>query len=446
MGKTITLIFILFLGAVTYFAIFNQEEVTVILYKNLQYQLPMFVLVLISSIIGALLMLIIYTIRDTRRLIGNIQMQKRQKRQEKIQNLYSRAIGAINSGKTEVATDALKEILNEDPGNLQALLRLGEIALESKDIKGAQEYFKKALASDPENVEALLNLIKVKEEIGVDDEALSYIDELLEKDPDNIVARYKKRKILERNGRWDDLVYLQKELIKNIQSESEKKMEQKLLVGYKYEAGRESLESGRIEKAKKAFKNAIKLNKDFVPAHLGLAEVMIREGSTEDAINYLEKIYQQYKSLIILARLEDLLIRIGEPSRLIRVYKNSLAERPGDNILKFFLAKLYYRLEMLDDALSTIQSIENPGSIPEIAKIKGGIYLKRGEYEKASEEFKSVLDMKKTLRLPYCCSVCGETEDEWSGRCPSCGNWNTYYFNIHGVCKVDNNIARGMKK
>ena len=436
MGKLITLIFILFLAVIAYFAVLNRETITIVVTKDLIYEIPKIALVLISATAGALLMLIVYTIRDTRRLIENIQIQKRHKKQEKVQALYSRALGAVYAGKTEVAQEALKEILSEDPMNVQALLRLGEIAIEAKDFKKAQDYFKRALSSDPENVETLLNLVKLKELMGEYEEALNFIDKILENDPDNITALYRKREILERLGRWDDLVYLQKGIIKTSHNEADRKREQKVLIGYKYEYGRESLEAGELEKAKKAFRTVIKLDRDFTPAHLGLAEVMVQEENIEDAINYLEKFYQQHKSMIVLARLEDLLLNIGEPSRLIRLYKNSLAENPSDNVLKFFLAKLYYRLEMLDDALEIIQGIENPSAFPEIAKIKGEIYLKRGQPEKAAEEFRSFLNMKRSLRLPYCCANCGHTSDEWAGRCSSCGKWNTYYFNIHGTCKV----------
>ncbi|VAX34054.1 hypothetical protein MNBD_NITROSPIRAE03-368, partial [hydrothermal vent metagenome] len=71
MGKLITLIFILFLGLIAYFAVLNRETVTVLVTNNLAYEIPKIALVLISATAGALLMLIIYTIRDTRRLIDN---------------------------------------------------------------------------------------------------------------------------------------------------------------------------------------------------------------------------------------------------------------------------------------------------------------------------------------------------------------------------------------
>ncbi len=436
MGKVITLIFIVFLGIIAYLALLNREPVSLSITQDVVYEIPKIALILISVTAGAFLMLVVYTMRDTKRLIGNIQTQKMQKRKEKIQNLYARALNALHSGRPDVAVNALKDILSVDPGNVQALLRLGEVHMDAGDYKRAMDCLKRALSSDPENTETLLSLVRIKEMTKAYEEAIAYADDILESDPKNIAALYKKRKLLEKLGRWDDLVYLQKGLLRNAGSEEERQKEQSLQIGYKYESGRESLESGNIEKAKKTFRAVIKLKKDFIPAHLGYAEVMIQEGNTEDAINYLERVYTERKSMIILARLEDLILGVGEPMRLINLYKKSIAGNPSDNVLKFFLAKLYYRLEMLDDALEMTGAIENPLAFPEITKIRGGIFMKRGQFEKASGEFRSALNMRMTLKIPYCCANCAYISDDWSGRCPSCGEWNSFFFNIHGACKL----------
>ena len=180
----------------------------------------------------------------------------------------------------------------------------------------------------------------------------------------------------------------------------------------------------------------VRLEKDFVPATLGLAEVLLREGETEEAINLLEKSYEETFSMIILARLEDLLINVGEPGRLLRIYKNSLSRNRQNPSIKFFLGKLYYRLEMIDDAFDTLLSIDTGStSYPEFYQLMGSLYLKRHQPEKAVEEFRKALDMKVALKIPYCCKECGNASSEWSGRCDSCKKWNTLQFNLDGACK-----------
>jgi lipopolysaccharide biosynthesis regulator YciM len=130
------------------------------------------------------------------------------------------------------------------------------------------------------------------------------------------------------------------------------------------------------------------------------------------------------------------LINIGEPSRLIRTYRSSVSSNPQNDMLRFFLGKLYYRLEMIDDALETLSSPEMSDSYPELHQLMGELYIRRSQCDEAVAEFRKSINMKKTFRLPYICGVCGHSSEDWSGRCSECGNWNTFQFNLHGTDKA----------
>lgn len=437
MGKLAILIFVLFLAVLGYFAILNKEPITITVTPKNIYEIPKIALILLSSAVGALAMLLVFMIRDTRRFIENWQYQRKQKKEAKAQDLYSKALNALLAQKEEEARDALEGVLVEEPEHLDALLRLGDIAASEENYQKALTYYQKALSLNPQNLEALFSIEKIMETTGRWADALNYVEEVLDIDPDNLTALYRKRAILERDDKWDELVYLQKTILKHEHTERDRQREQMNLLGYKYEYGRHSLENGELEKAKKAFRTLLRIDRNFMPAYLGLAEVILREGESEDAVNFLEKSYEQTSSMIILARLEDLLISLGEPSRLIRLYKDHLSKNPQNYILRFFLGKLYYRLEMIDDAFETFTYVDaGAAAYPELHQLLGNLYLRRNQCERAVEEFKKAIDMKKALRLPYCCSTCRYSSQEWSGRCPSCNNWSTYQFNLYGTCKV----------
>ncbi len=154
-------------------------------------------------------------------------------------------------------------------------------------------------------------------------------------------------------------------------------------------------------------------------------------------MNLIEKSYENTHAAILLARLEDLLISLGEPSRLISIYKSSISKRPADPVTKFFLGKLFYRLEMVDDAMETLNSIDTSVlSTPEFYSLRGELHLKRNQVAKALDEFRRACGIKQPPGLPYCCSQCGFTFDDWSGRCPHCSEWNTYTIDLYGTCKV----------
>jgi len=437
MSKIYVSIFIIFLGAIALFATFNQEVTTIKIPFGETYEIPKVALLLLSSAVGALAILIIFAVRDTKKFLSNWQYQKRQKREEEIKELYSKALDSLLAQDQDQAKELLNSVLTKGPEHISALLRLGDIALAEEDFQKAADYYRKARDLDTQNLETLFSLVRLKERTDRWADALNYIDDILEIDEGNLSALYKKRTILEKQSRWDDLVSLQKIILKKEHTEKNRNRERNNLVGYKYEYGRQGLENGDLEKAKKAFRTVLRLEKDFIPATLGLAEVLLREGESEEAVNILEKSYEQTESLIILARLEDLLISLEEPDRLIRIYKNSLLRNPKDPLIKFLLGKLYYRLEMIDDAFDTLESIDTGGSAyPELHQLMGMLYLKRNRSERAAQEFKKALDLKMALRLPYACKECGHTSQEWSGRCENCKRWNTFQFSLDGSYKV----------
>ncbi len=435
MGKMSIFILVLFLGGLSLFAVYNEESITVTIPFGAIYEVPKFAVVLFSIAGGILVSLIFFAIRDTKKFIDNWQYQKKQKQEMKAQGLYSKAVNAILAHNVDAAREALEDILAEDPDHIDALLRLGDTYAEEEDFQKANTYYQKAKMINPENLETLFAIEGVLEKTARWSEALKYIEDILEIDDENLSAMYRKRDILEKQGRWDDLVYLQKSILKNEHTEKDKRREQQNLIGYKYEYGRHSLETNQLEKAKKAFKTVLRIDKDFIPATLGLAEVMLREGESEEAVNLLEKAYENSSSKIVLARLEDLLIALGEPARLITAYKEGITRNPNDPVTKFFLGKLYYRLEMIDDAFETLFGIDTLGAAyPELHLLLGNIYLRRNLPEKAAGEYKKVIDVRKPLRLPYCCGKCGASSDEWSGRCPRCRQWDTFQFNLEGIC------------
>jgi lipopolysaccharide biosynthesis regulator YciM len=437
MGKFALLLFVLLLLALGYFAVLNEETITLNVAPKTAYEMPKIALILLSFAVGMAVMLIYFFIRDTRRFIENRQHQRRQKRDLHIQELYSQALNAILADNEDEARSALESILQEEPAHMDALLRLGDIAEGNEDHPKALNYYKRARDIQTQNIEVLFSLERIMEKTGRSSEASMYLDEILRLDPDNLTALYRKRSLLEKGEKWDDLIAIQRRIIKSAHNEKDRQREQKNLIGYKYEQGRHSLESGAMDKAEKTFKTTLRLDRNFVPAYLGLAEVLLRKGESEDAIALLQKGFEQTSSTVILARIEDLLINLGEPGRLIALYRNSAYNDPRNQALRFLMGKVFYRLEMLDDAFETLSAVDAGGApYPELHQLLGNIYLRRKQSEKAAEEFRKVIDIKKPFLLPYCCNSCGYTSPDWSGRCPNCREWDTFQFNFHGNCKT----------
>jgi tetratricopeptide (TPR) repeat protein len=439
MLKLAILLFIIFIAALGYLAILNNEPVTLKLTEQNIYEIPKIALILLSSAVGALSILTLVIIRDTRRYIGAWQDHRQQKKELKTQRLYSKGLDAFFGGRYDEATELFNRCLEEDPLNVNALLRRGDIAFNKGELVTAKDFYVKAKDIKPQSIETLLSLEKVFEAEQKWSEALRYLDNILEIDKENLKALYRKRGIYEINKQWEELIEVQHKILKSNISEEEKQKENHNLLGYRYELGRHYLEKGEIEKAKKILKNVIKTDKDFIAAYLALAESYLRDNDFEETESILLKGYELTASPVFLIRLEDFLIDIGEPGRIIDIYQKQIQKNPKEPKLQFLLAKLYYRLEMIDYAYEVITGIDTTiADYPDLHRLLGSIYERRAEYNKAAEEFKKALMMpeRPLLVSSFCCAHCNYSSKEWMGRCPKCKQWNTLTLDLSGVCKV----------
>ena len=250
--------------------------------------------------------------------------------------------------------------------------------------------------------------------------------DLLKIEPDNLTALIRKRDLLIRLEKWSDALEIQHRLLKANLPESEKQAEADLLVGCMYEVGRQFLERGHPDKARRYFRGAIKKERSFLPAYIGIGEILIHEGKTKDAVEILKKVYSRTRSVIILHRLEELFLEQGEPSEIIRIYQEALQQDPQNPVLQFYLGKLYYRLEMVDEAFDVLSTIEGPQDhLLDYHKIMANLYLRKQHFEQAIVELKKALSFKKRVIVPYICTQCQQESLEWSGRCRRCARWNT---------------------
>lgn len=437
MSKVAVFLFIIFVAILGYLAILNNEPITLKLSEQSVYEVPKIALILLASAIGALSMLLFVSVRDTRRFIENLQHQRRIKKEQKLQDSYSKGLDAFYASRYEEASELFRRIVEDDPMSVNAWLRLGDISFNRNDLVKAKDYYLKAKDIRPQSVEALFSLEKVFEAENNWRGALRYLDNILEIDEENPKAFFRKRDIFEKTKEWESLLDTQYKIMKSDIPEKNRDQEQKNLLGYKYELGRHYLEKGDIEKSIKTLKGIIKMDKHFIAAYLALAESYISNGENEEAEKLLIEGYETTSVLIFLVRLEDFFITTGEPGRIIDLYQKAVQSNPRDQKLQFFLAKLYYRLEMIDYAVETITGIDiTTIDYPEVHILLGSIYEREGKYDRAADEFKKALNFKKPLLVPFCCSHCSYISKEWVGRCPVCKHWNTLNLDLSGTCKI----------
>jgi lipopolysaccharide biosynthesis regulator YciM len=405
----------------------NQGTITVYLLSSKPYELAKSTFFLVAMSIGAGIIFGLYFLRDVRRFLRGLKVQREQKKRLKIQEHYSRGLNSLLAKRNSDAIRFFQKVLAIDPGHVDSLLRLGISQLRGKNVQDAIFLHQKALTLAPDNLEVMFSLAADYEEAKRYDDALMMYKKIVSKDSSNLTALIRMRDLYQRQNHWEELYETQTKLLANPLSASEQEVEHRKLVGYKYEFGRLLLEGGSFDQARKIFRGIIKQDKDFIPAYLGLGEVYLEENKAKEAAVLWEKAYKMTSSPLLLHRLEDFYLKQGEPGKAIEIYTKAVNWQPQDVALKFFLGKLYYRLEMVDEAFDVLTSVDwGDSDYPDVHKLLGNIYLRRGSLGLAASEFKKALGFKKQVVVPYICSNCNAQTAEWSGRCQNCGKWNTF--------------------
>ncbi len=427
----VTLMVIVVLVAVVWLVEINQGSITVNLTPTKSREITTASFFLLSLAAGAGLVFLLYFMRDVRRFLRGLKVQREQKKRSKIQELYTKGLNALLANRGPEAINFFQRVLNLDPNHVDTLLRMGITQLRQKNVQEAIRLHLKAWNLESDNQEVMFSLSADYEDAKRFDEAIKMYREILRKDPSNITTLIRLRDLYHRLNQWEELIETQARLLANPLGAQELEVEHRKLIGFKYELGRSLLEAGDLERARKVFRGVIKLDRDFVPAYLGLGEVYLEEGKQKEAGQLWEKSYKLTASVLLLHRLEDLYLKQGEPGSAIDIYKQAVTWKPQDTILKFFLGKLYYRLEMIDEAFDILTTVDwGDREYPDVHKLLGNIYLRRGSLGLAASEFKKALRFRKQVIVPYFCSNCQHRTTDWAGRCPNCGKWNTLGVNL----------------
>jgi len=413
----------------------NQGIITVNLLPTKSYDITKSTFFLSSMAFGAVMVFLLYLLRDVRRFLRGLRVQREQKKRLKVQELYTKGLNSMLAKRNSEATRFFQKVLAIDPNHVDTLLRMGISQLREKNPQEAILLHQKALSLDDNNQEVMFSLATDYEEAKRYDDALGMYQNILSKDSSNLTALIKMRDLYQKLNYWDNLYETQRKLVASPLTPSEQEVEHRRLVGFKYEFGRSLLEAGDLERGKKIFRGVIKLDKDFIPAYLGLGEIYLDEGKVKDAAELWEKAYKMTSSVLLLYRLEDLYLKQGEPGRAIELYTQAVSWKPQDIVTKFFLGKLYYRLEMVDEAFDILSTVDwGDKEFRDVHKLLGNIYLRRGSLGLAASEFKKALGFRKQIIIPYVCSNCDLRTTDWSGRCPNCGKWNTFGVNLEKNC------------
>ena len=388
-----------------------------------------------AFLIGIALIIIIDLLKDSISGIKNLIYRRSQYIKTELDNSVARAFGAYIKGQYDKGIDLIKKYLSNYPDSISAYLLLAKIYKHKGNLKESENTLAKVLNIEEDNVTALNeagNLYKLGNDY---EKAVFYFNKALEYMPDNLYAITQLRDIFIKRGEWKNAYRMSKLFLSQSKDKEINKQEEQVMLGLKYEFGKYLLESENdAERSVKRFNQVLSQDKNFVPAYLSLGDALIKKGKINEAFELWEKAFLKTSNLALIIKIEDVSIKMSHPENIIKFYQELIYNNTEKWEYRFFLGKLYIRLEMIDDALAVLSLI--PVSIfkdNSLNLLLAECYFKRGKYNDASVNFRKALKSSYPVKLPFVCSDCGFVSYSYSSICPACNRWSTFNIKTAGT-------------
>jgi putative PEP-CTERM system TPR-repeat lipoprotein len=284
------------------------------------------------------------------------------------------------------AVDTLEPLLEQDPDSSETLSIAGQVYLLAGDFERSSKYFARQVAKSPDDARAMTRLGISRLAEGEIDRGLNDLGEASQLDADLSYADFARVTAMLSEHKFDEALQAQAEL--------EKKLPNNPLT-YNLRGGI-MIGKGDLAAARAAFRKALEINPDFLPAATNLARLAFRDGKADEARKiYLDMLGRNPKRADVLMSLADLEQAAGGDAELIRKYLEGAVEAgprlisPKVRLVDFLLAqnKRTEALTVARDAQSVAP--EHPG----VLRSMGHALMANGDFEQAVTSFQKRADL-----------------------------------------------------
>jgi lipopolysaccharide biosynthesis regulator YciM len=171
----------------------------------------------------------------------------------------------------------------------------------------------------------------------------------------------------------------------------------------------------------------VRAHPEFTPAYVALGEAAHELGHDQEAVSWLHDGFARTGAPVFLTRIEDHFLARQNPAGAIKAFRELAGQRKSDVLPRFFLGRLFSRLEMNDEAWEVFTELkaEMPDS-PTLTYYIARVHERRSEYEEACGLYRGVVQSTEGLKMWYRCSGCGQEVAGWLAYCLACRAWDTF--------------------
>lgn len=287
----------------------------------------------------------------------------------------------IFNNEPAIAKDIYRKVLDKNPNVGEAMLALGNMALEEKNLEQADRYYSRLLKLAPKSPVPYYKkgIVKRLEKKG--EEAAALFEKALEANIDFTPALIQSLDPLVREKKLDEaIVRVQQQIEK-----SPKNSSYYVLLGRLYAVKKD------YSSARKNYEKAFEINPNSQQALFSLAQLEQSQGSIDKALENYRKMRVLNPENPRIALLTAMTLeQKGEHKQAIVIYEEVLEKNPGvplaANNLAFYLAEYEPTGENLERAEKLIAPLlEKYKNAPSLVDTGAWVYCRKGEYKKARD-------------------------------------------------------------
>lgn len=385
--------------------------------------------ILLAFLLGFLLNILYTGIMEVVRLVRGLNDSADTRLVKRISERMQDARDLVAHGLPREAKGILESILEQRREHIPARMLLGEILIKTGSPEEAVKLYGAICADEPDQVEARYQLAEALMAVRNPEASVSVLNKLAADHPKKALRAWRRLRALHMDAqRWEQAMEAQKKLQSHFASDLTQG-EKAQGAALAYQLGMAKVEADQFKDAAQIFQQVLKDEPDFVPAYLSLGRCMILQDQEAQGIEIWLEGFRKTGEGTFLQELEDYFIQLGRPEDGLAVMRRVAATSKHATTAKFFLGKMLYRLEILDEALDLFQEVRSQVVYsPILFFFMAKIHSRRARLDAALNEYRQLLRNLGVLKLRYECAVCNHRTQDYTDRCESCGSWNSSHF------------------
>ena len=382
-----------------------------------------------AFLLGFVLNLLYTGIMEFTRFVKGINASAATRAGKRLSSHLAEAREMLAHGLPGHARPLLESLLRERADHAAANLLLGEALVRLGDYDTAVKHLETYCLAHPEAIECHYLLADALLAARNPEGATTILKRLAGDDPKRALRALRKLRTLHMDAaRWEEALDVHKRLMSRFGKEVNGP-ERAQGTALQYQVGMNKVEADLYKEAAQVFQAILKEDTSFVPAYLSLGRCMILQDQEVQGLEIWLEGFRTTGEGALLQEVEDYFIQSGKPEEGLAVLRRVAATSEFTTTAKFFLGKMLYRLEILDEALVLFQEVRAQVVYsPILFFFMAKIHSRRGRMEQALNEYRQLLRNLGILRQRFECSVCGQKTQDYVDRCEGCGSWNASHF------------------